>query len=127
MLWRDRRTMKAEEQAAQRIADASHILLVCHISPDGDAIGSLLGLGLALVKSGKHVTLTCADPVPTSFHHLPHWQMIAGPPNGGGPGNKPHYELIVSLDCSDLDRWGRAYDVHWLAGIPIVVKGTTLG
>jgi phosphoesterase RecJ-like protein len=37
-------------------------LLVTHIAPDGDAIGSLLGLGWLLRGLGKDVTMACEDP-----------------------------------------------------------------
>ena len=44
--------------------NANSILLCCHISPDGDAIGSLLAAGLTLRSLGKRVTMACGDPVP---------------------------------------------------------------
>ena len=61
-----------EERATQRIASAEELLLACHISPDGDAIGSLLALGLALGRLGKPFTMVCADPVPADCRYLPH-------------------------------------------------------
>ena len=102
-----------ENQTAQRISSAQHILIICHISPDGDAIGSLLGLGLALQKSGRSVAMACADPVPEQCRHLAHWESITQAPRGS-------FDLIVSLDCGDLKRLGLAYDAQAFAGIPIV-------
>jgi len=102
-----------ENQTAQRISSAQHILIICHISPDGDAIGSLLGLGLALQKSGRRVVMACADPVPEQCRHLAHWESIIQAPRGS-------FDLIVSLDCSDLKRLGTAYDAQAFADIPIV-------
>ena len=58
------------QTVAQLIRQAWNILVICHIMPDGDAIGSLLGLGWALRKLGKAHTLACADPVPGSFAYL---------------------------------------------------------
>jgi phosphoesterase RecJ-like protein len=108
--------MSTLEQATRRIDEADDILIVCHVSPDGDAIGSLLGLGLALIRKGAHVTMVCADPVPVSCRHLPHWESIGLP----AEGTHPPVDLVVSLDCSDLARLGRAYDAQALSGVPIV-------
>ena len=50
--------------------DANSILLCTHISPDGDAAGSLLAMGEALRGMGKDVTMACADPVPRQYQFL---------------------------------------------------------
>jgi phosphoesterase RecJ-like protein len=81
--------------------------------PDGDAIGSLLGLGWALHKLDKEHTLACADPVPDSFAYLPGSEAIVAHPEG-------NCDLVISLDCSDLKRLGTAYDQNFLRGVPII-------
>jgi phosphoesterase RecJ-like protein len=48
----------------------SRFLLVSHIRPDGDAMGSLLGLGNALTRLGKHVQMTVASPIPPRYDFL---------------------------------------------------------
>lgn len=101
-------------QVAKRITSAQHILATCHVAPDGDAIGSLLGLGLALTKAGKAITMTCADPVPQSCRHLPGWERVTQASQTNG------IELIISLDCSDPKRLGPLCDPECPAGIPIV-------
>jgi len=101
------------QTAAQLIRQARDILVICHVMPDGDAIGSLLGLGWALHKLDKEHTLACADPVPDSFAYLPGSEAIVAYPEG-------NYDLIVSLDCSDLKRLGAAYDQNSLRGVPII-------
>ncbi|MBN1936154.1 MAG: bifunctional oligoribonuclease/PAP phosphatase NrnA [Anaerolineae bacterium] len=101
------------KQAAQQIASASNILICCHVAPDGDAIGSLLGLGLALRQTGRRVTMSCSDPVPQSCRHLPHWEAITQSP---GYAN---LDLVISLDCGDLERLGSVYNAEALAGVPI--------
>ncbi len=102
-----------ERQAAQWISRARRVLIICHVSPDGDAIGSLLGLGLALRKRGQDVSMACADPVPEPHQYLPHWESIVQRPQGT-------FDLVVSLDCSDLKRLGSAYHAQELEGVPIV-------
>jgi len=101
------------QTAAQLIRQARDILVICHVMPDGDAIGSLLGLGWALHKLGKEHTLACADPVPDSFAYLPGSEAMVSHPEG-------NYDLIISLDCSDLKRLGAAYDQDSLRGVPII-------
>jgi phosphoesterase RecJ-like protein len=111
--------IQVEKQATQRIASAEELLLACHVSPDGDAIGSLLALGLALGRMGKRFTMLCADPVPVDCRHLPHWEAIVAPP---APNMSPPAPgaLFVSLDCSAVDRLGEAYDAKRLAAVPLV-------
>jgi phosphoesterase RecJ-like protein len=108
-----------EVRATQRIASAKELLLACHVSPDGDAIGSLLALGLALSRVGKRITMLCADPVPADCRHLPHWEAIVAPSAFKMPP-PAQGALFVSLDCSSVDRLGEAYDAKRLDGMPIV-------
>ena len=87
--------------AAQRFQTAQRILVVSHIRPDGDAIGSLLGLGLALEKVGKEVQMVLNDGVPAPFRHLPGSERVQTKPSGA-------FDLKVVLDCSDQKRVGNA-------------------
>lgn len=116
--------MTKAERAARRICEAENILLICHVSPDGDAIGSLLGLGLALQLRKKHVTMVCADPVPDQCRHLPHWETVTDSSLYADRSQSSYrispFDLVVSLDCSDLARLGKAYDAELLDGVPIV-------
>lgn len=86
--------------ARQRIIHAQRVLLLTHIGPDGDAVGSLLGFGLALRAAGKQVTFACNDPVPDSFRFLQSFAEISREPRG-------EYDLIVALDAADLGRLGK--------------------
>jgi phosphoesterase RecJ-like protein len=87
-------------------------MVITHVAPDGDAIGSLLGLGWALRWLGKEYTLACADPMPRRFAYLPGSEAIVTGPEG-------EYDLVISLDCGDLERLGAAYD-ETLADLPII-------
>jgi phosphoesterase RecJ-like protein len=77
------------------------VLLFAHVYPDGDVLGSQLGLGLALRAAGRTVTFACAHPVPEPFHFLPgaaDVQQWKASRNG--------FDLVVALDCPDPGRLG---------------------
>ena len=93
--------------------DAAHrIMVTSHVRPDGDAVGSLLGLGLALENMGKEVSLVLEDGVPATFRHLPGCEQVYKTPIGV-------YDLTIVLDCSDISRVGDALDEQGQADINI--------
>ena len=95
----------------ERLKSAGNILIVSHIRPDGDAIGSLLALGLALEARGKQVQMILSDGLPATFRHLPGSEKIKDacqtPP-----------DLSIVVDCSDLARVGRGLNA---CGVPDIV------
>jgi phosphoesterase RecJ-like protein len=91
--------LEALERSRDLLAGCSRPLLVTHIAPDGDAVGSLLGLGWALRVQGAAATLTCQDPLPIRFDFLPGFNEVTSEPEGD-------FDLLVSLDCSSPDRMG---------------------
>ena len=89
--------------AAQLLHEAESFLIVPHLHPDGDALGSALGLYHALKQMGKtHVVVVSHDPVPEIYRFLPDWQQIHT--------EHPHhrtYDVAVVVDQSQLNRSGR--------------------
>lgn len=87
------------------IEKASQVLVIAHIDPDGDAIGSLTAVGQALHQLGKRVTLVCDDAVPARFMYLPlAGDVLREPlPNAA-------YDLVIAVDCGDASRMGWAYE-----------------
>ena len=77
------------------------VLLFAHVYPDGDVLGSQLGLGLALRAGGRAVTFACAHPVPDPFHFLPGATGVEQWKAG-----RNGFDLIVALDCPDPGRLG---------------------
>jgi phosphoesterase RecJ-like protein len=59
------------EETAALLKKARKLVLVSHISPDGDTIGSTLALGRALQSLGKEVILNVDDDIPDVFQFLP--------------------------------------------------------
>jgi phosphoesterase RecJ-like protein len=78
---------------------AENILIVTHIRPDGDAIGSLIGLGLSLQVLGKKVQMISEDGVPRSLKFLAEDLYIAH-------SEQEAHQLSIVLDCSEVDRTG---------------------
>lgn len=84
---------------------ASNVLVITHIDPDGDAIGSLTAVGLALRQRGQPVTLVCDDAVPGRFAYLGLADAVAQ-----APDRHAEYDLLVAVDCGDEFRMGYAYN-----------------
>ncbi|MBE0697464.1 MAG: bifunctional oligoribonuclease/PAP phosphatase NrnA [Anaerolineaceae bacterium] len=91
----------------QKLSKAQHILIVSHIRPDGDAIGSMLGLGQALIDFGKDVKMVLADGVPLALRYLPGSQMID---RALSSAQMDEIDLFIVVDCSDLQRTGGVFD-----------------
>ena len=87
------------DAARAALAGAQRVLTITHVNPDGDAIGSLLGFGLALRAAGKDVVMACADQPPDMFRFLPAADEITTKPQGP-------FDLVVVLDVSDAARMG---------------------
>lgn len=92
---------------------AQRIFLIAHEDPDGDAIGSTLALAYALRKMGKHCSLACVDPVPEMLSFLPGVQEFGTP-------KITDEDLIIAVDDSDPNRFGKAYAHVPSLGIPIL-------
>src|SRR5262245_47478290 len=91
------------QKATEAIQNAQTILVVTHISPDGDAIGSALGLANALKQMGKQVTVVDDDGVPDFLQFLPHADSFVTVLNEGAT-----WDAMISTDASDEVRTGVA-------------------
>ena len=85
------------------LRSANHILVACHMRPDGDAIGSLLGLGLTLQSIGKRVQMVSVDSVP------PNLRFLAGSEQIANHAREP-FDIFVTVDCSEAQRVGIRLD-----------------
>lgn len=89
-------------EARQIIDTADSVLIASHIRPDGDAVGSVLGLGLALQAAGKDVQMLLEDGVPKSFRHLMGSEQIQ-------KRVEEPFDCSIVVDCSDLTRTGKIF------------------
>lgn len=95
------------------IQQAHRIAVITHVAPDGDAIGSCLGLTYLLRGVGKGVTPVCPDPVPYQVNWLPGVEEIV-------PVAPADVDLIISIDLSARDRMGDAYQEEVHGHLPLV-------
>ena len=91
------------EQTARHLADSTSILIVSHANPDGDAVSSLIALGLGLEKLNKKVVLYNESLIPAVYRFLPSVNRISRDLNTG-----MYFDTIIVLDCGDLERIGSA-------------------
>jgi len=101
------------EQVSELVRSSGHPLLVCHIAPDGDAIGSLTGLGRALGQMGQKPITACPDPVPPQFDFVPGVASVV-------QEVRAPFDLVISLDCSDLERLGHFPQMPAFADVPLI-------
>lgn len=94
------------EKTAEVLKEAKRIVLTAHVNPDGDAIGSSLGLMHILREMGKDVSVLIDDDIPSMFSILPGIENIKKP-----EANMQEIpsDLLVVLDTS-LDRIGKVQE-----------------
>jgi bifunctional oligoribonuclease and PAP phosphatase NrnA len=96
---------------ADRLRRADKIVVVAHVRPDGDAVGSILGLALSLRELGKTVIPLLEDPVPENLAFLPHSDEVVRPTEALSA------DLVVALDTANQERVGKRC-LEVLAGVP---------
>jgi phosphoesterase RecJ-like protein len=94
------------QETADILEKANKIALTTHINSDGDALGSLLGLGTALERLGKEVFFLIDDALPVQYRFLPGIEKIKKPDEF----SLITADLLVILDASDFERIGKAAD-----------------
>ncbi len=94
--------METFTQAASAILQAQKIVLSTHINPDGDALGSVLGLAHALKTLGKEVTALNVDGVPETLKWLPGAEWIET------GTERRDFDLGIVVDAGALDRVGKS-------------------
>ena len=90
-------------------------MLASHSQPDGDAVSSILALGLAIGKLGKKTTIYNASPIPAVYRFLPSVERIVRHLKKANT-----YDVALVLDCGDLPRIGEASTT--VSRIPMVIN-----
>ena len=90
-------------------------LITSHINPDGDAIGSLVAMGVALRSHGVATTLFNESPIPAVYRFLPGVELISRSVRAAGD-----FDTAIVLDCGGLDRVGSLAEM--VAAVPVVIN-----
>ncbi|HTQ79947.1 MAG TPA: bifunctional oligoribonuclease/PAP phosphatase NrnA [Thermoanaerobaculia bacterium] len=107
---------KAPEDLLRKIRQGNRFLLVSHINPDGDAIGSELGLARILRRLGKGAVVWNHDRTPSLYEPLPGSDRIhvGEDPPAGFPEK---FDAVIVLECPSPDRTGLE---SFLPALPIL-------
>ena len=89
-------------QITQVLRDRQHFTIISHIRPDGDALGTIIALGLVLKQLGKEVVLWNEDGVLEKFRYLPGWEMVTTP-----PAEPVDCDVVIALDTASQLRLGK--------------------
>jgi phosphoesterase RecJ-like protein len=111
-----RKSLTEAEQIARilEVLRQGEQFLVCsHARPDGDAIGSMLAMGMFLEQLGKRAELLSADPVPNIYRGLAGSEGIRTVECVSGS-----YDAAIVLECDGLERTGlRGLEEFFLVNI----------
>jgi len=88
------------ERIIEAVRAAKNICVVGHVRPDGDCVGSQIGLALALKAEGKKVTVWNEDAVPQKYRFLDHDSLFQKP----RPGQR--FDVVIATDCASYERLG---------------------
>jgi bifunctional oligoribonuclease and PAP phosphatase NrnA len=90
------RGVSVEQALAKRMAESARILLAVHANPDGDAIGSLLGMFGILRLLGKRPVPLCPDGIPRTLRFLPFSDEVVG-----SLDPEASFDLTILMDTAD--------------------------
>ncbi|HEX9682160.1 MAG TPA: bifunctional oligoribonuclease/PAP phosphatase NrnA [Acidimicrobiales bacterium] len=106
------------EQAAAVISDADEIALACHLTPDGDALGSLLAM-LHLCRANQQGAVASW---PEPFNVAPHYRFLPGLDLAVPPASFPEEpDVMLTFDCGSMARLAELGDSAKRAGTLIVL------
>ena len=95
------------------------IIIVGHIAPDGDSVGSALGLAAGLRQLGKQVQVVFHDDIPRYLQFLPGAADVIKPDAVDEVFGQP--DLLLLVDCATLDRTGGSWLEHYLPDAELMI------
>ncbi len=109
------------EELVEFLKNSKSLILVTHINPEGDALGSTLAFGMALERLGKSVALFDRDPVPEFYRFLPGWQRFTNSDFSlllkNFRAHKCGIDGLILLDCNSPER----ADIKVPSDIPLII------
>lgn len=103
------------EQIIHKLKKSKQAFIASHTNPDGDAIGSLVAMGLSLAALGKDIVLFNESPIPAVYRFLSGVDRVVNRVREGCA-----FDTAVILDCGDLHRVGEAVPI--VEKIPVVIN-----
>ncbi|MGC8834410.1 MAG: DHH family phosphoesterase [Armatimonadota bacterium] len=106
------------QKALKLLNEGNSFIVTSHVNPEGDAIGSMLAVGLVLEGMGKQVSMILQDPIPQIYHFLPACQRVKQPPMNDRQEvlperqelteqQTPPFDTAVVVDCEGISRVGK--------------------
>ena len=95
---------KVIDRIIETIREHQTFCIVGHVRPDGDCIGSQLGLAMALQNEGKQVVCWNEDAAPAKLKFLDPTGMFARPKRG------ETFDCVIATDCASFERLGKTGD-----------------
>ena len=102
------------QEIKKAIEQSKSILIIAHIQPDGDTLGSCYALKRALEKIGKTAEIFCEDDIP------PRYEQWVPKADVSKPDPEKHYDLAIAVDCADISRLGKAQKIF--KRVPVTVN-----
>ncbi len=103
------------QQIIRHLKNSQTVLILSHVNPDGDAIGSLIAMGRLLDQNDKHVILYNESPIPAVYRFLPDVGRVKREID-----NWDRFDTAVILDCGDIERAGSL--VSNISRIPTIIN-----
>lgn len=98
------------EQAADILCNGHKYLILFHVHPDGDSVGSAFALRALMCETGREAFCVCADEVPERLHFLSKDAQDSVLPGNIPEGYIP--DTIVSVDTASPSQLGSLYDTY---------------
>jgi phosphoesterase RecJ-like protein len=89
------------DEIGRVLREHQQFVVLSHVRPDGDALGSQLALGLSLKKLGKNVRIWNEEGVLEKYCFLPRAELLAKP-----PATPEHVDVAIALDTAIQNRLG---------------------
>jgi bifunctional oligoribonuclease and PAP phosphatase NrnA len=87
-----------------RLIEHRSVVIACHERPDGDTLGSALGMAHILRNMGKEVTVLSVDGVPENYHFIPESKTVLA------STYRRDYDLGILMDSESEKRVGSAFE-----------------
>ena len=103
------------DELVRQLKTSRRVLLASHANPDGDAIGSLVAMGLSLRAMEKETVLYNESQIPAVYRFLPMVDRVVRKIQ-----DPSRFDTAVILDCGNMDRIGEG--AKTISGIPMIVN-----